>query len=140
MDQNEIREFLRVKGRLPTAEERALIDWNAMRESMRGELPELFWKYGFDPEFIERRYEVSELPSELCPPLLRDWAAVREASVNAGYINAGGADGIVYRHRLADHECRSEVEWHNPGSSEYHASQLALIDAYVRLLRSLDLY
>jgi hypothetical protein len=195
------------------------IDWNAIRESSRGEPPGLVWKYMFDPEFLERRYEVPELtellaeagvvgvarfielpypaperlytlvycpqsikvnavegasslwdslhqevhtgargihegqpfdpghawrrsvvlelPSELCPPLLRNWAAVREASVKAGYVLRGSGDGIAYRHRLADHECRSEVEWHNPG--EYDASQLALIDAYVRLLRSLDL-
>ena len=94
----------------------------------------------FDPTRALRRSAVCEPWARICPPLLRSWAALRAASVSAGDCSTDTMlDGIGYRHRLADHEFRSDTEWSNPKLPE-HAPQVALIKGYVQLLRGVELY
>jgi hypothetical protein len=93
----------------------------------------------FDPGQAWRRSAVCDPRSKVCPAPLRSWAALREASVNAGRCSTDTLDGIVYRHRLADREFQSNADWFNP-ELPAHAPQLALIKAYRKLLRGVGLY
>jgi hypothetical protein len=45
----------------------------------------------------------------------------------------------VYRHRVAGQGFDAVADWYNPDPPE-HSPQIALIEAYVSLLRSLSLY
>jgi hypothetical protein len=93
----------------------------------------------FEPGKAWRRSAVLELPSNVCPSLLRNWSAVRTASRKAGNCSTDTCDGIVYRHRVADREFQSNSDWYNPEVLE-HSPQIALIEAYVQLLRGVGLY
>jgi hypothetical protein len=93
----------------------------------------------FEPGHAWRQSAVLALPSRDCPPLLRSWEAVRAAAAQAGNCSTDTCDGIVYRHRVADRSFHTVADWYNPDPPE-HAPQLALIDAYVALLRRLSLY
>ena len=93
----------------------------------------------FDPGHASRRSVTLALPSPQCPPLLRSWASVRAASADAGPCWTPALDGISYRHRLADRQYRSDANWSNP-DTRVDGPQSALIEAYVALLRGVDLY
>jgi hypothetical protein len=93
----------------------------------------------FEYSEVWRRSTVLELSSKICPSLLRNWEGVRTASTRAGECSTDTCDGMVYRHRVADREFQSSVDWYNPEAPE-HLSQVALIEAYVELLRGVRLY
>ena len=93
----------------------------------------------FDPSRAYRRSTILALPSPDCPPVLRDWEALKAASANAGSCSTGTFDGIGYRNRLADRQIQSDAEWSTPELPE-HAPQIRLIEAYVELLRKVGLY
>lgn len=93
----------------------------------------------FEPSRAWRRSAILPLPSQQCPPILRNWEAVREAAAQAGNCSTDACDGVWYRHRAAGQEFHEVADWYNPDTPE-HAPQLALIEAYVALLRGLSLY
>jgi hypothetical protein len=93
----------------------------------------------FEQAHARRQSAVVNLPSEVCPLLLRTWASVRSAATGAGDCSTDSFDGISYRHRVADPGFHVLADWWNPDRSE-HAPQVALIEAYVTLLRSVSLY
>jgi hypothetical protein len=93
----------------------------------------------FDADRAWRRVAVVRLPSQVCPPPLESWTALRVASTNAGNCSTNTFDGICYRHRLADREFRSNADWYNPEAPE-HTLQLALIEAYAQFLSGVGLY
>lgn len=93
----------------------------------------------FDPKKTWRKSAVCDVRSKMCPPLFRSWETLRAASANAGSCMTDTLDGITYRHRLADRQFRSDADWYNPALPE-NASQIAIVDAYERLLRNVGLY
>jgi hypothetical protein len=93
----------------------------------------------FEASHAWRRSAVLPLPSRHCPPLLRSWEQVRATAAQAGNCSTDTCDGVVYRHRVAGQGFDAVADWYNPDPPE-HAPQIALIEAYVALLRSLSLY
>jgi hypothetical protein len=93
----------------------------------------------FVPEKAWRRSAVLRLPDEGCPHALRSSEALRTAGAAAPSCDSECLDGIGYRHRFCDRDSELYAEWSNPGGPE-HAIQLDMIDAYVALLRLVNLY
>lgn len=93
----------------------------------------------FDPKAAYRKSATISLTASECPALLASWAAICDASVQAGDCRTETFDGIGYTHRIANQEFHRVAEWGNPDRKE-HPQQLALIDAYEKLLRGLKLY
>lgn len=93
----------------------------------------------FEPSRAWRRSAVLPLPSRRCPLLLSMWEAVRDAAAKAGDCSSDTLDGVVYSHRVAGQGFDAAARWYNPDPPE-HTMQLALIEAYVSLLRNLSLY
>jgi hypothetical protein len=93
----------------------------------------------FEPSRAWRRSAVLPLPSRRCPVLLATWEAVRDAAAQAGNCSSDTLDGVVYRHRVVGQGFDAVADWYNPDPPE-HSPQLALIEAYVALLRGVSLY
>jgi len=93
----------------------------------------------FDPARVVRRSAVVALPWSEGPAELQSWEALRSAAANAGTCMTSTLDGTAYWHRVADRGGQAVAQWSNPARRE-HGAQVALIEAYVHLLRHLSLY
>ena len=73
------------------------------------------------------------------PAMIRTWRDLKNAALMAPSCDTEMLDGIGYRHSLCDAETSSRAEWHTPDEVD-HQPQCGLINAYLGLLASADLF